>query len=383
LTLRALWIVERFPPQKGGVARAAGRQVAALSGRLERVDVLQLTSDLSPGRLEVEDFAAASVHRLGRAPRDEESLRLLLQVGLELGRSAGSDLIHGFYATHAGYVAALLGRWLERPSVVSLRGNDVELGMFQGSRAASLRFALEQATALLGVSREILDAVRAWSGRAEGLHFVPNGVDAELYCPGPVSGAALEELGDAPRPWLGFSGELRFKKGLSVLLELAEDLAAREGGTLFAIGGGRSDERETLLRWRAARPAASRRLVELPYRDDPQRLVSLYRAMELMVFPSLWDGMPNALLEAMACGRPVVAAAAGGIRDAVVDGESGVLVPLTGLDGFPGVVARTLARPEADREELGRRARGHVRSHFDAASELRALLGIYETLLAA
>jgi glycosyltransferase involved in cell wall biosynthesis len=381
--MRALWIVERFPPQKGGVARAAGRQVAALAGELERLDVLQLSSELPPGRLEVEDFHAASLHRLGRAPRDEESLRLLLQVGLELGRAAGSQLVHGFYATHAGHVAALLGRWLERPSAVSLRGNDVELGMFQGSRAAPLRFALESATVLLGVSREILDAVRAWTGRCSGLHFVPNGVDAELFCPGEVSGGVLEELGGAPRPWLGFSGQLRFKKGLSVLLELAEGLAARDAGTLFAIGGGRSDERETLLRWRAARPAASRRLLELPYRDDPVRLVSLYRAMDLMLFPSLWDGMPNALLEAMACGRPVVAAAAGGIRDAVADGETGILVPLTQLDQFPEVVERVLAQPGPALAALGRRAREHVREHLPAAAELTATLEVYRSLLAA
>ncbi len=360
------------------MATAAGRQVALLAGSLEGLDVLHLTSDLAPGRIEAEEHAGATVHRLGRAPRDEESLRLAFQVGKELGRELGCDLVHGFYAVHSGYLAVLIARALDRPSLVSLRGNDVDLGLFQGSRHGFLRSVLEQADQILGVSREILDTVRLATGRSHGLHFVPNGVDVGGFTPGTPSPEAIAELETRPRPWVGFCGELRFKKGLSVLCELAEALAEREAGTVVAIGGGRGDEREGLLRWRAAQPAASRRLIELPYRRDAERLTSLYRAMDLMVFPSLWDGMPNALLEAMACGRPVLAAAVGGITDVIVDGESGYLVQLRTLGEFATAVDRVLALSREDRERTGRMARERVASAFSLEAERQALLERYQ-----
>jgi len=78
--------------------------------------------------------------------------------------------------------------------------------------------------------------------------------------------------------------------------------------------------------------------------------------MDLLVFPSLWDGMPNALLEAMACGKPVVASAVGGLKEAVEPGGTGVLVAPESLDRFPSEVAALL--DDAPRlSRLGRNAR--------------------------
>lgn len=378
--MRPLWITERFPPQKGGVASAAGRQVGLLAASAESLDVLQLSGDVAPGHVEPETGDGFTVHRLGRAPRDEESHRLLFQVAVELGRAGRHTHVHGFYAVHSGYVATLVGRALGRPSLVSLRGNDVDLAMFQGNRQPLLRQALETADAVLPVSHELADSVRLLCGRDRMVRVVHNGVDTAAFAPGPVPAAALEEIGDAPRPWIGFSGELRFKKGLTLLLALAERMADAGAGTLFAIGGGRGDEREGLVRWRVRRPAASSRLRELPYRRDRERLAGLYRAMDLVVFPSLWDGTPNALLEAMACGRPVLAAAVGGIRDVVEPDRSGLLLPLTGLDGFPGAALEAAALPEARRAELGRGARERVEAAFSLDHEREALLGAYAGL---
>ena len=99
--------------------------------------------------------------------------------------------------------------------------------------------------------------------------------------------------------------------------------------------------------------------------------------MDLMVFPSLWDGMPNALLEAMACGRPVLASAAGGIRDVVERGRSGLLLELAELDGFAAAALQAAALPEARRAELGREARRRVETAFSLDVERQALLAAY------
>lgn len=378
--MKVLWIAERFPPQRGGVAAAAGRQVALLAPHLERLDVLHLDAQLPAGWAETEDLDGARVHRLGRAASSEDSLRMLYEAAVGLGRSCDHDLVHGFYATFAGYVAVLAARRLDRPSVLSLRGNDVDRGLFQGSRAFFLDHALRHATAVTAVARSLLETVVAACGRSDGLHYIPNSVDCGAFTPDEVRPEGLAELEGRPRPWLGFAGELRFKKGLPVLLELAEHLERVGQGTVWLIGGVRADEAEVVARWRLRQAAAAGRLVELAYTRDRERLVDRYRAMDLMVFPSLWDGLPNALLEAMACARPVLATASGGMADVVEDGRTGYLADPTAVHGFAVAVDRVLALDRSDREAVGRAGRDWVAGHLTPEGEREALLDLYRRL---
>jgi glycosyltransferase involved in cell wall biosynthesis len=375
--MRVLFVAERFPPQRGGVANAAARQVAALAPELERIDVVNLTADLPPGRVEATEEHGALVHRVGRTARSEESHHLLYQVASALLRRGEHQLVHGFYAVFAGYVAVLAARRAGLPSIVSLRGNDVDMGLFQGSRLSLLQWALDRSSAVTAVSSDLRDKARALCPSQDRLRVIPNSVDADLFSPGEPDPAHITAISGLPRPWVGFSGELRFKKGLPLLLELARDLAEREAGSLLAIGGVRREELEQVRRWRTSEPRAAGRLVELPYLKDRQVLRSHLRAMDLFVFPSLWDGVPNALLEVMACGRPVVAVRAGGIPDVIEPGRSGLLVELDALDQLPAEVERALALPTSARESLGQAARRRVVERFSPAAEKEALLTLY------
>lgn len=381
--MRVLWLVERFPPQRGGLAAAAARRVRSLAAAVERLDVLHLDAGLSPGEVQSVEEQGATVHRVGPPARSEESGRLLLLVGAALARHHRHDLLHGFYGVPSGYLATLLAAELGLPSVVALRGNDVDLGMLAGDRQPLLRWSLERATTITCVSRELQRRVEVLVGRRPGVHFVANAVDAERFCPGPVRPADSALLAAAPRPWVGFSGELRFKKGLQALQGLAAAFAERGAGTVFALGGVRAEERAGVAMWRHHNDGASRRLVELPYRSDPDGLCSLLRAMDLMVFPSLWEGMPNALLEAMACGRPVLAHAVGGILDVVEAGRSGVLLDTLELGRLPERVFAVLAEGPARLESLGRAAREVVVQRHSLASERGALLEVYAATLRA
>jgi glycosyltransferase involved in cell wall biosynthesis len=207
---------------------------------------------------------------------------------------------------------------------------------------------------------------------------IPNGVDAGLFAP---EGPAADSLpGEAPRPWIAFSGELRLKKGLPLLLDLAE-LMEREGrGTLFALGGVRGDGAEELESWRR-RQAAGRRLRVLPYDSDPARLAAVYRAMDLFVFPSLWEGMPNALLEAMACAKPTLASAVGAFPEVLRHGENGFLVPAERLAEFPREALRVAALPAAELARVGGSARAEVLARYTPEAERDAILALYRRLV--
>ena len=374
-----LWITERFPPERGGVATSAARQVAALAPYLERLDVLRLTDDLPPGVTELQTMGPTTVYRVGRAPAADESLQLLARTASNLQARHAHGIVHGFSAVHAGYVATTVARAAGVASVVSLRGNDVDRAMFHGPRLPFLLWTLEHADGLLGVSRALLETARVLCGRTGGLHHTPNGVDASIFRPDAAPGGRAETLS---RPAIAFSGEARLKKGLPILLNLAERLAIERRGTVVLLGGVRHDERDALVRWRRRAGDASARLREVPYTSEPKDLAALYATMDLCVFPSLWDGMPNAALEAMAAARPVIATAAGGFPDVIRDGESGFLVPADRLDTFADEVLRVLARAPADLARIGAAARERVLRAFTVEGERDAILAVYRRLCA-
>ena len=379
--MKVLFIADRFPPARGGAAAAAARQAAALAACVERLDVLVPVAGGAPGRVDLEETGRLRVFRVQRAPEPDESLQLLVRTAQNLVARERCTLVHGFGAVHAGYVAAWVARLAGVPSVVSLRGNDVDRAMFHGPRLPFLTWTLEHADTLLGVSAEILDRVRALTGRRRGLRRVPNGVDAAVFRPDAPAPGEIEALAGAPRPWVAFSGEARLKKGLPILLDLAARMAASDAGSVVLLGGVRGESWPLVERWRRhAGAAAAGRLREAPYVTDAKALAGLYAAMDACVFPSLWDGMPNAALEAMAAARPVVATAVGGLPEIIEHGVSGVLVAPHALEDFTGETLAVLARPEAERARLGAAARARVLRDFTVEAERDGVLAAWRAL---
>jgi len=95
--------------------------------------------------------------------------------------------------------------------------------------------------------------------------------------------------------------------------------------------------------------------------------------------PSLHDGMPNALLEAMACGRPVVATPVGGILDVIKDGENGILIPVNDGDALANAIHEVLSNAEL-RNRLGKKARQTIINGFSLQRELHGNLDVYRKL---
>ncbi len=382
---RVALVCENFPPDGGGIAASARRMARTLAPHVEIHVVRFPAGDPSPGfRHEaVDEGGGLWVHAIqpfvngwSRRPAPAEKARTLRQAacGLaEILRAEGIDLVHGFGLQNAGLVAASASRLSGLPLIQSLRGNDIGRNAFDGLRRTPLAAALAPAWIIAPVNRWLARLVDAHFPDLSGrVRVVANGVDVDL-----LSARGPSETREARRagPVVGFLGQLREKKGPHVVAEVARRFLGPRGGTLLLLGG-----LDLALFHEAGWNGG-----ELPPRcllrrslGDRRELSRALDACDFLLFPSLDDGMANALLEAMARGRPVIASPL--FDDVVRDGVEGLLVPPLEPAAWVAACEALWADP-ARRQALGLAARERVRAEFTAAAERDAWLRLYAAVL--
>ena len=376
--MRLALLSDRYPPDPGGLAQAAQRIATGLAGAGFGVDVYAVASAAVPGSWSEDRQGAVTVLRMGAHRREEDTAADLLDRLAARHSAQPYDVVHGLYLVRSGFLAAYAGGYLALPSVVSARGNDLDRSVLDATRSAPILFALEQATVVTGVSADLTRKAQALAPAAR-VECVPNAVDATRFAPMRRDPALLRSLALAGREVIGFTGELRQKKGLMPLLDALAHLAATRPVTLLAVGGVRADSEGALAVFRRLHPEVS--IVVLPDRP-PAELPALYALMDVFVHPSLRDGMPNAVLEAMACGRPVVGSTAGGIPDLVRDGVEGLLVPPGDATALASAVQELLDDP-ARAGRLGEAARLRAQRDFTPEAETRRYASVYRQATAA
>jgi glycosyltransferase involved in cell wall biosynthesis len=293
------------------------------------------------------------------------------------------DVIHAYFLTQAGFVAAYAGNYLNVPSVVSARGNDLERAVFDPSRAAHTLYALQHAKAVTTNATELAQKARALLPGLEAV-IIPNGIDSDHFQPLPRNKALAEsltlinggKLGEVLRV-IGFSGELREKKGLRPLLSAYAQVNEKNRAALLIVGDLRAGEDKQLLEdFRSSRPGAHIVVTGfVPHSDLP----AYYALMDVFVHPSLRDGLPNALLEAMASGKAIVATPVGGIKDAVIDCENGKFVPTNNAQELGNAIEELLTNADLQKK-LGHKARQTITEKFTMQSELDGNLAVYRRL---
>jgi glycosyltransferase involved in cell wall biosynthesis len=142
-----------------------------------------------------------------------------------------------------------------------------------------------------------------------------------------------------------FLGHWLPHKGTRVLAAALDKLSATGRDCRLTLAGTTASADEVL----AALPAAWRASVEVVPRVEPEHLVALYRRHRIFVLPSIFEGIPLSMLEAMACGLCPIVSDVGGVRDVIQSGRNGVLVPRLDTDAFAAALGRTLASPDEAR----------------------------------
>lgn len=207
---------------------------------------------------------------------------------------------------------------------------------------------------------------------------VKNGIDADAFAAARPPAAVRAELGLGPgdRP-IGVAARMTEQKGHAHLLDALPAVLARVPAVVCVLIGDGPLRGELEARARALGVAGRCRFVGA--RADVADLVA---ALEIVALPSRSEGLPFALLEAMALGKPVVATTVGGCPEVVEDGRTGWLVPPGDAGALARAILGLLEDPEAARA-MGARGAARVRAEFSLARMVGALETLYATLLAA
>lgn len=356
-------VTERAPGVPGGVSVASERIARQAAQRGHEVHVVAWSKQAAPGARVAVTTDAFTLHRIGPLPQQADSLMALTGHLRDVISAHGVRLVHGIYAVHAGYATTVAANCQGVPSIVSVRGNDIDRAIYRVEQLPFVSHALQHATAVTGVSRALCELAGRTFDRQ--VRYVPNSVDAHAFRPETPDNSLRSALNLGDARVLGFMGELREKKGMRYLLPAFAELARIRPVKLLLIGGVRADCRDAYSEFERSAPDAASDVIQVNYERDPTRLSRLLALCDALVFPSLSEGMPNAVLETMAAARPVLATDVGGHRDLIEHGQTGALLSTHELDRLPWAIEELLDLPAERRSSLGGAARAYVlRAHL-------------------
>ncbi len=374
--MRLLIVNYEFPPVGAGAATASWFLARALARQGHPVSVVTSAFEKHRG-INVEE--GVRVHRIPAFRRSIDrsnigQMTCFAASGLlsapGIARAEGAEGVIAFFTLPSGIVGWWLKTRCRLPYVVSLRGGDVPGLVPEEDGTHRL---------VRGVRRKILHSARAIVANSEGLaelssrtdpfpvNVIPNGVDSSVFLPEPRTIVAEDCF------QILFAGRLREQKNLGLLLdELARLRRESVPFRLHVAGDGQL--RET-LRQRVQRLELSDSVVWHGW-IARNELLALYQNADCFVNPSLYEGLPNTVLEAMACGLPVVASRVPGNDALVVDRKTGLLFSLEEPEQLGGALMRLERdRPAARRMGAAGRTRAVEQFSWDAvaASYLRLL----------
>ncbi len=279
------------------------------------------------------------------------------------------DVIHSHEFTMSVYgtAASLL---IRRPHVITMHGNETMTKALR--RRMALRWAFRNSHASVACSRSTMDTLQRDLGLRPGrLGVVLNGVPVPRGSPD----AVRQEIGCKEGELLLFAaGTLVPRKGHMTLLQALQRLT-KSGCAVpwrLAIAGWRTGDEPARLDAFIAEHALGDRVHLLGQRGDVPDWLA---AADVFVMPSLWEGLPLAILEAMLAGKVIVASATSGIPEAIVSEEHGLLVPPGDADTLATALRRVLEEP-ALRARLASAARAHAEREFT----IEAMTDRYEAL---
>lgn len=374
--MHILVINSEYPPVGGGAGNASANIARCLASFDHQVTVLTAHFVGQP-YLEVNEGVA--IHRIPALRRRQDRSGALEQVAFIISASLRTfslvpelkpDVTLAFFGMPSGAVAWLLKKIHGIPYIVSLRGGDVP-----GFRPYDFKTFHKLIGPFLHVIWHAADAVVA---NSQGLRELATAFDAQVTIPIIPNGVNANRYTSETRQWspvqIFSAGRIVYQKGLDLGLRALAQLDELDWHWNIAGDGPQLETLKAL----AQELGISSRVTFVGWQSQ-QELTQWYHQSNLFLFPSRHEGMPNAVLEAMSSGLPVVATRIAGSEELVVDGMTGLLVHTEDVDALREGLRRLLV-DEKMRMQMGQASRERVQAEYSWENAAHQYLEILKSI---
>ena len=285
------------------------------------------------------------------------------------------DLIHAHRLFPTGYVALQIARQLRIPIVCSARGSDVHTHPLRNVLVAKLtRETIVSSNQITAVSRELAQRIDQLARPSVPVKVVYNGVDTDIFRPLGEKPVLRKQLG-LPMEGIGLCTVSRLvaDKGLRELVEAFRTVHSHYPSMWLVIVGD-GPIRPELEDWVREQKLEGR--IFISGSRSHIEVVSWINAADIFVLASYAEGLPNAVLEAMACRKPVIATDVGGIPEVAINNETALLVSPRQVPPLADAIGRLIQDSEL-RDRLGMAGNKRVKTHFTWSRSAMQLVKIY------
>ncbi len=334
-----------------------------------------------------ERYQGFDVYRIADGPRRHGEFILWWNMWRALrAHKDRFDIVHALGSTYRNSAVGPLSKWLGKKSLTTVSMAHNDLHQIGRTAAGTLqKFFLGYVDRYISLSRQITAEIRDLPLDQRKAVEIPQGVNTDRFCPATLAEKQLlrkrQGLPEAG-PLALFVGVFDSRKNVEWLVKTWIE---RRGGfadwRLLLVGPTSRDEKDARLRSLLVdlvRQAGLDRYIL--FRDFSPQIEDYYRAADVFILPSHNEGMPNAVLEAMACGLACVVTRISGTTDLIASGQSGMLFDVNDANGFAGAMEQLAADP-ALRTSIGERAAAAIRERYSVDSIAGKYLELYHAML--
>ena len=334
---------------------------------------------------EYEEFEGIPLHRI-RVARHRE-LRIpsfwISLIRFLLARRGEFDLVHAHGTLQHGS-ASLAAALLGKPSLlkVAMANSDIAFDRQGRVRGNLNRLMVSRFSSYIATTPDIQSEFGERGLDTAKVRLITNGVDTDTYRPLPAGEKVVlrARLGLPEGPLIAYVGIINRRKNVDGILRIWSGAVHRGARGHLILIGPLPDPTDPFMNELNQFVQAHRLGDRMTFVGRQQSAAPYLQSSDVLLFPSRQEGMPNSVLEAMACGLPVVASRSAGAESLVRHGHTGFSLELTDEDTFADTVFR-LTQDDALRKDLGKNGRRFVEERYSLRAVASQYVDLYRDLL--